>query len=127
MSITNAPKVTGPGAPPTGSPTRQRPRATHLTHLRRRSRRADPHVPRSDDSMKCYVCAVDGTESPAVGICGVCSVGLCVEHIAENARRRGPGGAHAADCLHRLGYDEGLPRVARLLPIGIGNTRAPAA
>ncbi len=77
--------------------------------------------------MRCYVCAVAGTENPAVGICAVCSVGLCVDHIAENARRRGPGGAHADGCLHRLGFDADPPSIARLMPIGAVDNRAPAA
>lgn len=76
--------------------------------------------------MRCYVCAVAGGENPAVGICGVCSVGLCVEHISENARRRGPGGANADDCLHRLGYDDRPRRFARLVPVGAGNHGAAA-
>jgi hypothetical protein len=76
--------------------------------------------------MKCYVCAVAGTENPAVGICGVCSVGLCVVHIATNARWRGPGGARADGCLHRLGFDVDPPGRARLMSIGTDDSRAPA-
>jgi hypothetical protein len=64
-------------------------------------------------------------ENPAVGICGVCSVGLCLEHIDENSRRREPGGARTEDCLHRLGYDDKQLRITRL-PIAARNTPAPA-
>jgi anti-anti-sigma factor len=77
-------------------------------------------------SMRCYVCALANIENPAVGICAVCSAGLCLEHIGENSRRRGPGGARTEDCLHRLGYDEKPLRITRL-PIAARNTPAPAA
>jgi hypothetical protein len=55
--------------------------------------------------MQCYVCALASDVSPAVGLCRVCSVGLCVEHLSENARRGGPGGMPAYDCLHTPNRD----------------------
>jgi len=30
--------------------------------------------------MKCYVCAENGVDSEAVGICVVCGMGVCEEH-----------------------------------------------
>jgi hypothetical protein len=76
--------------------------------------------------MNCYVCAVGGTTNSAVGICGLCSVGLCVKHLGENAGQRGLLGAHPDDCLHHLGYDADPPRITRI-PISVGHGRAPAA
>lgn len=30
--------------------------------------------------MRCYVCAMQGTETEAVAICIVCGMGLCMQH-----------------------------------------------
>ena len=30
--------------------------------------------------MKCYICAREGNESDAVGICVLCGMGLCMKH-----------------------------------------------
>jgi hypothetical protein len=59
--------------------------------------------------MRCYVCALDGTEAHAVAICPICAVGLCLGHLDENARRGGPGGSKAFACLHRPGHDRAGP------------------
>jgi hypothetical protein len=76
--------------------------------------------------MNCYVCAVTGTKNSAVGICGVCSIGLCLTHIGENARRHRGLGAYPNDCLHHPGYDGDPPRITRI-PITVGHERPPAA
>jgi hypothetical protein len=76
--------------------------------------------------MNCYICALAGTENYAVGLCGVCSVGLCVKHIGENARRRGPLSAHPDDCQHYLGHEQDPPRITRI-PSSAGNDRPSAA
>lgn len=55
--------------------------------------------------MHCYVCALDGATTGAVGICKLCAVGLCMDHLAENARRDEPGGMTAFACLHNAGYE----------------------
>ena len=55
--------------------------------------------------MQCYVCVLGDTHTPAVAICDICSVGLCVEHLTENALRTGPGGMRPYGCLHRPGHD----------------------
>lgn len=31
-------------------------------------------------NMKCYVCAKEGKDSDAVGVCIVCGMGLCMKH-----------------------------------------------
>ncbi|TAJ44868.1 DUF2180 family protein [Methanofollis fontis] len=31
--------------------------------------------------MKCYVCAINGQNTEAAGICIVCGMGLCTEHM----------------------------------------------
>ena len=31
--------------------------------------------------MLCYKCAKEGKEMPAVGICVVCGMGLCIDHV----------------------------------------------
>jgi hypothetical protein len=76
--------------------------------------------------MHCYVCAIADAVSPAVAICGVCSVGLCLEHLTENARRQGPGGMRAYACLHRPGY-EGSPGGGRRAIVELDEaSRAPS-
>jgi hypothetical protein len=50
--------------------------------------------------MNCYVCAAQGTASPAVAICQSCSVGLCREHHDAERRTSGPGGTNYS-CTHR--------------------------
>lgn len=76
--------------------------------------------------MNCCVCAVAGTEKFAAGICGVCSVGLCVIHRDEQARRRGLREAHPDDCLHSLGHHVDPPRITRI-PIATIGHPLPAA
>ncbi|MER3408856.1 MAG: hypothetical protein C4305_07940 [Thermoleophilia bacterium] len=49
--------------------------------------------------MQCYVCHREGRSSPAVGLCRVCSIGLCLAHLREAASRLGPGGTLYA-CAH---------------------------
>lgn len=34
--------------------------------------------------MHCYMCAIEGTQQNAVATCKFCSVGLCLEHVAED-------------------------------------------
>lgn len=34
--------------------------------------------------MKCYVCAQSGIDRDAVGICIVCGMGLCSEHMIRS-------------------------------------------
>ncbi len=51
--------------------------------------------------MNCYVCAAQGTASPAVALCNSCSIGLCREHHAEELRAPRPGGTNLR-CSHRL-------------------------
>jgi anti-anti-sigma factor len=80
----------------------------------------------TDSSMNCYVCALAGTENYAVGHCDVCSVGLCVKHIGENATRHGPLSAHPDDCLHHPGYQQDPPPITRI-PISAGDDRPSAA
>jgi hypothetical protein len=63
--------------------------------------------------MYCYVCALAQQATPAVAICEICSVGLCMEHHAENKQRRGPGGMSAYACLHRLSGPSGGHRVKK--------------
>jgi hypothetical protein len=45
--------------------------------------------------MRCYDCTIDSRETPAIGVCGGCGMGVCVEHarVAERTVRRiaGPG------------------------------------
>ena len=36
--------------------------------------------------MHCYDCSLAGKERPAIGLCGSCSAGLCLEHA--NVRPR---------------------------------------
>ncbi|QSZ66800.1 DUF2180 family protein [Methanofollis aquaemaris] len=33
--------------------------------------------------MKCYVCAQEGKETEAAGICIVCGMGLCTRHMVR--------------------------------------------
>ncbi len=33
--------------------------------------------------MKCYVCAKQGKDEPAIAICIVCGMGLCMEHATK--------------------------------------------
>jgi hypothetical protein len=75
---------------------------------RPRSERASSLTPKTTPAgrlwfanMQCYVCAVAQQTAPAVAICKVCSVGLCMEHHAENAQRLGPGGMFSYACLHQ--------------------------
>lgn len=51
--------------------------------------------------MYCYVCALAQQTTPAVATCKICSVGLCMQHHAENEQRSGPGGMSGYACLHR--------------------------
>lgn len=48
--------------------------------------------------MNCYVCAGEGREQAAVGLCRHCQVALCMDHLAE-ARTHGRGGMHVT-CSH---------------------------
>lgn len=34
--------------------------------------------------MQCYVCAKAGKQTEAVGICIVCGMGLCMEHVIRD-------------------------------------------
>ena len=42
--------------------------------------------------MKCYVCAKQGNDTDAVGICIVCGMGLCMEHAIREERSVWEGG-----------------------------------
>ena len=42
--------------------------------------------------MNCLTCARSGSAQTAVALCPHCSAGLCLDHVAETASRRGPGG-----------------------------------
>jgi hypothetical protein len=42
--------------------------------------------------MKCYVCAEEGGDSEAVGICIVCGMGVCMEHAIREDQDLWEGG-----------------------------------
>ena len=42
--------------------------------------------------MKCYVCAKEGKDSDAVGVCIVCGMGLCMEHVIREDTEVWQGG-----------------------------------
>lgn len=42
--------------------------------------------------MKCYVCATQGKETDAVGICIVCGMGVCMHHAIREERSVWEGG-----------------------------------
>jgi hypothetical protein len=50
--------------------------------------------------MNCYECATQQRQTPAVAICKHCSVGLCMDHLAES-RGFSAGGMRVA-CPHLL-------------------------
>jgi hypothetical protein len=50
--------------------------------------------------MNCFVCATQGKAASAVAICQFCSVGLCMDHLAE-AGAHTQGGMRYA-CPHSL-------------------------
>jgi len=49
--------------------------------------------------MHCLTCARTGTAQAAVALCPHCSAGLCLDHVAETAAHRGPGGLRLS-CGH---------------------------
>lgn len=49
--------------------------------------------------MNCLTCARTDKAAVAVAICPHCSAGLCQQHVAETAARRGPGGMNLS-CGH---------------------------
>ena len=61
--------------------------------------------------MNCFVCATQGKVASAVAICRVCSVGMCMDHLAE-ADAFSQGGMRYA-CPHSLPANEASIRVAR--------------
>jgi hypothetical protein len=42
--------------------------------------------------MKCYVCAKMGKDTDAVGVCIVCGMGLCMDHVIREEREVWEGG-----------------------------------
>lgn len=42
--------------------------------------------------MKCYVCAEQGKDTDAVGICIVCGMGLCMDHAIREEEELWEGG-----------------------------------
>ncbi len=63
--------------------------------------------------MNCFECAKVNDKVPAVGVCGHCGVGLCVDHLVE-ARDYRVGGT-------RFGCPHGVPQVKPMhgVPAGI--------
>ena len=49
--------------------------------------------------MNCLTCARSGSAQSAVALCPHCSAGLCLDHVAETAAHRGPGGTRLS-CGH---------------------------
>ena len=42
--------------------------------------------------MKCYICAKQGKNTDAVGICIVCGMGLCMDHLIREEQLVWEGG-----------------------------------
>jgi len=41
--------------------------------------------------MRCYPCAEQGVDRPAVALCRSCHAGLCLEHLRETATKIAAG------------------------------------
>jgi len=68
--------------------------------------------------MQCYECASRNTETPAVGICRHCMVGLCLHHLADSQRSftsENPG----TGCKHQPLSDVPEQAAMSSTPIGI--------
>ena len=63
--------------------------------------------------MNCFECAKANDVVPAVGVCGLCGVGLCLDHLIEAGEYR--VGGTTFGCPHQI------PRVKpmRGVPAGI--------
>lgn len=64
--------------------------------------------------MRCHECVREGHDSPALGLCRSCLVGLCKDHLVRAARAAAPqyGCQHRPDLEFASSPPSGKPRPA---------------